>query len=156
MPEYFKRSDYATVLFGKWHLGDSYPHRPQDSGFDETLSFPAWGITSLADHFENPYFDPILKYNGIEKKYNGHCTDIFFNEAKKWIKKKKEDDRPFFLYLPINTPHVPEWVGEEYGNPYAGESYNGIELPANFYGMPTILPSGRHDSEMEYFQKRPW
>lgn len=135
MPEYFKQSDYATALFGKWHLGDSYPHRPQDSGFEETLSFPAWGITSLADNFENTYFDPILRHNGIEKKYNGYCTDIFFNEAKKWIKKKKEDDKPFFLYLPTNTPHVPEWVGDEYSNPYAGESYNGIELPGDFYGM---------------------
>ena len=41
---YFSQSGYSTGHFGKWHLGDSYPHRPQDRGFDETLNHPAWGI----------------------------------------------------------------------------------------------------------------
>ncbi|MDO6602843.1 arylsulfatase [Arenibacter palladensis] len=135
MPEYFKQSGYATGLFGKWHLGDSYPHLPQDRGFEETLSFPAWGITSLADHFGNSYFDPYLRHNGIEEKYEGFSTDIFFREAKKWIRKKKNDNQPFFLYLPTNTPHVPEIVAEQYSKPYKNKNHNGIELPSDFYGM---------------------
>ena len=48
MPQYFIEAGYATGMFGKWHLGDSYPHRPRFRGFQEVLSFRAWGITSLA------------------------------------------------------------------------------------------------------------
>ncbi len=35
MPQFFRDAGYATGIFGKWHLGDSYPYRPQDRGFDE-------------------------------------------------------------------------------------------------------------------------
>ena len=136
MPEYFAKAGYSTGHFGKWHLGDSYPHRPQDRGFQETLHHPAWGITSLADHFGNSYWDPYLKHNGTEKRYEGYATDIFFNEAMAWMKEQKDADQPFFLYLPTNTPHVPNWVDVEYSKPYADVgTYNGVEVPANFYGM---------------------
>ena len=136
MPEYFAEAGYATGHFGKWHLGDSYPHRPQDRGFQETVHHMAWGITSLADHFGNSYWDPWLKHNGVEKRYEGYCTDIFFSEAMDWMREQKDDDKPFFLYLPTNTPHVPNWVDEEYSKPYADVgTFNGVEVPADFYGM---------------------
>jgi arylsulfatase A-like enzyme len=136
MPEYFAEAGYATGHFGKWHLGDSYPHRPQDLGFQETVHHMAWGITSLADHFGNSYWDPWLRHNGTEKQYKGYCTDIFFSEAMTWMKEQKEADKPFFIYLPTNTPHVPNWVDEEYSKPYADVgTYNGVEVPADFYGM---------------------
>ena len=88
MANFFSVSGYATGHFGKWHLGDSYPHRPQDRGFQETIHHRAWGITSLADHWENQtdaYFDPVLSHNGVDKRYEGYCTDIFFGETMQWI-----------------------------------------------------------------------
>ena len=134
--DFFSKSGYSTGHFGKWHLGDSYPHRPQDRGFDETLNHPAWGITSLADHFGNSYFDPYLSRNGKKEQYEGYCTDIFFREAMKWMKKESDQKKPFFLYLATNTPHVPNWVDAKYAEPYKKiGSYNDIEIPANFYGM---------------------
>ncbi|MEM6279638.1 MAG: sulfatase-like hydrolase/transferase, partial [Verrucomicrobiota bacterium] len=33
----FKDGGYATGMFGKWHLGDNYPFRPEDRGFTEVL-----------------------------------------------------------------------------------------------------------------------
>lgn len=136
MPEYFAKAGYTTGHFGKWHLGDSYPFRPQDRGFQETIHHPAWGITSLADHFGNSYWNPWLRHNGVEEKFEGYCTDIFFAEAMKWMKKQKANQQPFFLYLPTNTPHVPNWVGEKYAEPYQKiGTYKGKEVPSNFYGM---------------------
>jgi len=136
MPEYFAESGYSTGHFGKWHLGDSYPHRPQDRGFQETIHHPAWGITSLADHFGNTYWDPYLMHNNEEEKFSGYVTDIFFNEAMQWMKNQKENGKPFFLYLATNTPHVPNWVDEEYANPYTDiGNFDGTRVPANFYGM---------------------
>lgn len=134
MADFFAASGYATGHFGKWHLGDSYPHRPQDRGFQETLHHRAWGITSLADYWGNTYFDPVLEHNGTDKKYEGYCTDIFFGEAMKWIEKQSSDDQPFFCYLPTNTPHVPDVCAEKYSKPYEG-MYNGKPMPAKFYGM---------------------
>ncbi len=53
MADFFQAAGYATGHFGKWHLGDSYPHRPQDRGFQATIHHRAWGITSLADYCDN-------------------------------------------------------------------------------------------------------
>lgn len=141
MANFFADSGYATGHFGKWHLGDSYPHRPQDRGFRETLHHRAWGITSLADHWENhtdAYFDPMLEHNGVDKRYEGYCTDIFFGETMKWIDRQANANQPFFVYLATNTPHVPDIVADSYSDPYKG-GHNGKELPAKFYGMISNL-----------------
>ena len=134
MPQYFSEAGYSTGMFGKWHLGDSYPHRPQDRGFQEVLRHRAWGITSLADYWGNDYFDPVLERNSMDTPYKGYCTDIYFNEAIKWIEACVKKKKPFFLYLPTNTPHVPEQVAKKYAEPYHGKHKN-KKIPSNFYGM---------------------
>ncbi|MEM7015571.1 MAG: arylsulfatase, partial [Verrucomicrobiota bacterium] len=154
MADFFAESGYATGHFGKWHLGDSYPHRPQDRGFQETIHHRAWGITSLADRWENrenAYFDPILSHNGVDKQFNGYCTDIFFDEAMKWIEQQKAAEKPFFVYLPTNTPHVPDICPEKYSEPYRGEHSDGKPIPAAFYGMIANLDEnlGRLDEFLE-------
>ena len=137
MANFFAASGYATGHFGKWHLGDSYPHRPQDRGFQETIHHRAWGITSLADHWTNhthPYFDPVLSHNGVDEKFEGYCADIFFGQAIKWMDQQSRAGRPFFVYLPTNTPHVPNICPEIYSKPYVGE-HKGMPIPGDFYGM---------------------
>ena len=36
MADIFAAGGYRTAIFGKWHLGDNYPYRPQDRGFKES------------------------------------------------------------------------------------------------------------------------
>ena len=134
MADFFADSGYATGHFGKWHLGDSYPHRPQDRGFQETIHHRAWGITSLADYWQNTYFDPVLEHNGVDKPYKGYCTDIFFAESMKWIDRQQAAGKPFFLYLATNTPHVPNVCPNQYSAPYKGQ-HEGKPVPDTFYGM---------------------
>ena len=134
MADFFAATNYATGHFGKWHLGDSYPHRPQDRGFQHSLHHRAWGITSLADYWQNGYFDPVLSLNGVDIKYEGYCTDIFFDEAMKWIDQRSNKAEPFFLYLATNTPHVPNVCPPEYSEPYRGK-HQGKPMPDTFYGM---------------------
>ena len=136
MADFFAQSGYATGHFGKWHLGDSHPHRPQDRGFHETLHHRAWGITSLADHWGNTYFDPVLDHNGVDKRYEGYCTDIYFNEAMDWIGRQRAAGKPFFCFLPTNTPHAPDMVVESDAAPYTNiDKYDGKQVHAAFYGQ---------------------
>ncbi len=136
MADIFAASDYRTGLFGKWHLGDSHPHRPLDRGFQTVVRHGAWGITSIPDYFGNDYFDDTYRHNGRLEKYKGYCTDIWFDEAMKWIKARQDDGQPFFAYLPTNVPHTPLFVAERYAKPYEGkDATKSFRMPAKFFGM---------------------
>lgn len=126
----FGNNGYRTGHFGKWHLGDNYPYRPQDRGFQETIHHPAWGITSAADYFGNDYFDDTYRHNGEYEAFEGYCTDVWFDEAMKWI--EQGDDGPFFAYIATNAPHTPLWVPDKYRQPYLEQ----VDYPvASFFGM---------------------
>lgn len=113
MADYFRENGYNTGIFGKWHLGDSYPYRPQNRGFEETLWFPSSHINSVPDHWNNEYFNATYWHNGEKKQYIGYCTDVFFSEAMRWIETKNKSRQPFFAYLPTNAPHGPLWAPQE-------------------------------------------
>ncbi|MCX7046602.1 MAG: sulfatase-like hydrolase/transferase, partial [Candidatus Sumerlaeota bacterium] len=100
MAEIFAAGGYRTGHFGKWHLGDSYPNLPHQRGFQETVYHLVWGITSMADLWQNDYFDGWFRHNGVLTQYKGYCTDVWFGLAMNWIKERREKNEPFFLYLP--------------------------------------------------------
>ena len=128
----FQSAGYATGHFGKWHLGDNYPFRPQDRGFRETVHHGAWGITSLADYFGNDYFNDHYRHNGGIEQYSGYCTDVWFQETMSWIRRQVREDKPFLVYLPTNAPHVPLWAPQKYIDPYLGRVESRV---AKFFGM---------------------
>ena len=132
MAEIFQDAGYATGLFGKWHLGDNYPFRPQDRGFQEAVHHGAWGITSLADYFGNDYFNDHYRHNGRIEQYTGYCTDVWFEETMAWIRRQARNEKPFLAYLATNAPHVPLWAPQKYIDPYLGKVESRI---AKFYGM---------------------
>ncbi len=132
MADIFQSAGYATGHFGKWHLGDNYPFRPQDRGFEETVHHGAWGITSLADYFGNDYFNDHYRHNRRIEQYTGYCTDVWFEEAMAWIRRQAREGKPFLVYLATNAPHVPLWAPQKYIDPYLGKVGSRI---AKFFGM---------------------
>ncbi len=132
MADIFQDAGYVTGHFGKWHLGDNYPFRPQDRGFQETVHHGAWGITSLADYFGNDYFNDHYRHNGRVEQYTGYCTDVWFEEAMSWIRRQARGEKPFLVYLPTNAPHVPLWAPQRYIDPYLGKVESRV---AKFFGM---------------------
>lgn len=110
----FQSAGYRTGIFGKWHLGDNYPFRPEDRGFEEALWFASSHINSVPDYWNNDYFDDTYIRNGKRKKFKGYCTDVFFREAMEWIKSESDQHRPFFAYIPLNAAHWPHFVPDHY------------------------------------------
>ena len=131
LAEMLKEAGYRTGIFGKWHLGDTYPLRPHDQGFDEAIVHKGGGIGQPSDPPGSDYFDPILQHNGIQKQYSGYCTDVYFDEAIRFIEGTR--DEPYFVYLPTNAPHSPYLVPDEYRQYYADMGLN--DKDARIYGM---------------------
>ena len=122
---------YATGLFGKWHLGDNYPYRPFDRGFDECVIHGGGGIGQTPDYWGNDYFDDTYFDKGVPRKFEGYCTDVFFGLATDFIRRRK--DTPFFCMIATNAPHDPFRVDEKYATPYYESA--GDRERARFYGM---------------------
>jgi arylsulfatase A-like enzyme len=128
--ELLGRGGYRTGIFGKWHLGDNYPMRPQDQGFQECLVHRSGGISQPPDTAVG-YFDPDLWHNGRRIQAKGYCTDVFFDAASRFIEENRS--RPFFVYLTPNAPHDPLQVDPRYSGPYRQMGLD--DATAKVYGM---------------------
>lgn len=102
----FKAAGYATGAFGKWHNGSQWPYHPNARGFDEYYGFTSghWG----------EYFNPPLEHNGKFVRGTGYIADDLTDHALAFIEQNRS--RPFFCYLPFNTPHSPFCVPDEFWN----------------------------------------
>lgn len=121
--EALKAAGYATACFGKWHNGEHYPENPSGQGFDEFFGF-------CAGHWRN-YFDPILEKNGQPVNTTGFITNIITDSALSFI--ERNQDRPFFCYIPYNAPHEPFQVSDRYFDVYKAKGLD--DRTAAIYGM---------------------
>lgn len=118
MAEVFAANGYRTALFGKWHLGENYPYRPEDRGFQEVITFGGGVVGHTPDYWLNDYFDDSYLHNGRWEKFPGYCTDVWFEQALRCAREKR--DQPFFIYLAVNAPHSPWQAPQSYLDRYAG------------------------------------
>lgn len=132
---HLKDGGYATGMFGKWHLGDNYPFRPEDRGFDEVLRHGGGGVGQTPDYWDNAYFDGAYFHNSKPEPAKGFCTDVYFDYAKKFITANKDSGKPFFAYISTNAPHGPMHAPVKYSKMYPDLSEN----MANYYGMITNI-----------------
>ncbi len=146
--ELFQQAGYRTGIFGKWHLGDSYPYGARFRGFDDAVVHYAGGVGQTPDYWGNDYFDDHYNDNGAWRPYQGYCTDVWFDEALRFI--RESGDQPFFLYIPTNAahqtrPHVPERYRALYDDADAPEAAK------IFWGMITNIDDnlGRLLEQME-------
>lgn len=146
MANIFGSNGYKTGIFGKWHLGDNYPYRPNDRGFDEAMYHLGFGMSS-APEFDNDYFNGRYHHNGVAKRFEGYCTDFWFGQAMNWMGEQRSANQPFLCYIPTNTPHGPAWVADKYSKPYEKPG-----VPGKYFGMIANLDENL--GRMEEFLQR--
>jgi arylsulfatase A len=111
--EVLKARGYATQCIGKWHLGHLPEFLPTRHGFDHYFGIP---------YSNDMKPSPLMRDEKVveEPAVQATLTERYTEEAVKFIRANK--DRPFFLYLPHNMPHVPLAVSER----FKGRSARGL------------------------------
>jgi arylsulfatase A-like enzyme len=105
LADIMRENGYRATIFGKWHLGFSYPYRPQDRGFDEVFVHGGGGVGQMEDYFGNTLFDTTFIHNGKVTPTKGYCTDTLFDRAMDDIERHK--DEPFFCFVSTPVTHSP-------------------------------------------------
>ena len=139
--ELYKRNNYATAIYGKWHLGDAPEFLPTNHGFDDWFGLPysndMWPLhpkytdfkTARADRkrsypplplYETVDGEPRVKIEAVDRPDQAMLTTWYTQRAVEFI--EKQQDGPFFLYVPHSMPHVPIYVSEK----FAGKSEQGL------------------------------
>ena len=126
LPKLLKEKGYTTGHFGKWHLGSQKEFLPLQNGFDEYYGLPysndMWPFHPQQGEVFN--FPDLPTYDGNEIiGYNTDQTRLttdYTTRSVNFIKKNK--NKPFFLYLAHNMPHVPLAVSDK----FKGKSEQGL------------------------------
>jgi arylsulfatase A-like enzyme len=150
LADHLAASGYATGLFGKWHLGDAYPYRPQDRGFQEVVTHGGGGVGNTQDYWGNNYDDDTYCANGAWRRFDGYCTDVWFRLGLDFVERQHAAGRPFFCYIATNAPHLPHIVPERYVSPYLDLAqsdsaaarffnYPASDQMLKFYGMVSCI-----------------
>jgi len=128
LAELVKQRGYATAIYGKWHLGHLPPFLPTRHGFDEWFGVPYSNDMWPANPNAKPgAFPPLPMFENdkvvipsVTHADQTEFTTWYTEHAVKFIEKNK--DRPFFLYMAQNMPHVPLHVSDK----FKGKSERGL------------------------------
>jgi len=121
--EALKTQGYATACVGKWHLGHLPQYLPTSNGFDSYFGIPySNDMDRIAGEGRQAMLEPKVEYFNvplmrdeeiIERPADQNTiTKRYTQEAIKLIENSK--NKPFFLYLAHNLPHVPLFVSQDF------------------------------------------
>ena len=125
--ELLKQKNYATAIYGKWHLGHRKPFLPLQHGFDDYYGLPysndMWPLHPTAGN-RFPKL-PLIEGNkiindNVTGKDQEQLTTDYTKRAVKFIEQNKS--KPFFLYVPHSMVHVPLYVSDK----FKGKSGKGL------------------------------
>lgn len=132
LAEQLKKAGYTTGMVGKWHLGHKEQYLPTNNGFDYYYGIPYSNDMDLTRKLSSPsgYWDlwtkeaenltkedfnvPLMRGTQIIERPADQTTvtQRFTDESVKFIQENK--NKPFFLYVAHNLPHVPLFVSDAF------------------------------------------
>lgn len=118
-PQYLQKAGYQTAFMGKWHMGgETDEPRP---GFNHWVSFRGQGV----------YYNPLLNIDGkhVQYKDSAYVTDVLTDLSLGWLK-KRDKNKPFFLYLSHKAVHEREFPARRDVGRYKDLS---IQYPVSMY-----------------------
>jgi arylsulfatase A len=120
LSEVLQRRGYRTGLVGKWHLGGTPGHIPNDRGLDSFYG-------ALWSNDDQPYAIYRDREIVVEAPADQNVlTSDFTWAAQDFIQSHRDD--PFFLYLAHAMPHVPIHASEDFrGRSAAGLYGDAVE-----------------------------
>jgi arylsulfatase A-like enzyme len=113
LADLLKEAGYKTGIFGKWHLGSSYPYQPKFRGFDEVFVHGGGGVSQLGDYYGNSHIDATYEHNGQYVKSRGFSTDVLFDQGMDFMARNSEE--PFFCFISTPAVHFPTNLHPETG-----------------------------------------
>lgn len=105
LSEKLKQNGYATICIGKWHLGHDPQFYPTRHGFDDYLGILYSNDMRPVNLMQG---ESILEYPVVQANLTKRYTD----RAIEFIRKNQQ--QPFFLYLPHAMPHKPLAASEAF------------------------------------------
>lgn len=115
-----REQGYATGIMGKWHLGYKKEYNPVYHGFDTFYGYVS-GNVDYHTHYDNAgIYDWWHNLDTIQEE--GYVTDLITQHSVDFIRQHK--DRPFFLYVPHEAPHVPFQGRDDSGYRYPDQEFS--------------------------------
>lgn len=119
LPELLHEAGYFTAMAGKWHLGLTLERSPSARGFERSFALlPGaanhYGFEPVGEDDEQPrlmrstrglYVEDGLYAENLPDDF--YSSDAFADKLIQYLGERKDDDRPFFAYLPFSAPHWP-------------------------------------------------
>ena len=132
-PARFREYGYQTACIGKWHLGTDVGH-----GRDWDYSV-IWDRAGPEENSHAYYENTLVRYNGGERvPLGGYSTDRYTELAVDYIKDKKDNDKPWFLWLCYGGVHGPYTEAERHETKYAGTPET--KIPVDIFGPRPTKP----------------
>lgn len=156
--EVLKKTGYATACFGKWHLGHHHPFLPLQNGFDEYLGLPysndMWPVeydgTALPEGHRKLRYPPLPLIKGNEKvaeirtlEDQDTLTTRYTERAVRFI--EKNNDRPFFLYVPHTMVHTPLGVSDKFRGKSQQGKFGDVMMEVDWSVSEILKTLEKHD-----------
>jgi arylsulfatase A-like enzyme len=155
--EALKAEGYATACIGKWHLGHLKQYLPTNNGFDSYFGIPysndmdrirGKGRQAFLEPKTEYWNVPLMRDEEIIERPADQNTIIkrYTEEAVKFVRESK--NKPFFLYLAHNLPHVPLFVSQKFRDKSLRGLYGDVIEEIDF-GVGQILNTLRREGLAE-------
>ena len=134
LAEYFNRAGYQTAYIGKWHLGsDKYPgigvHCEKTAiPKDRQGKYQYWRAADCLEFTSHGYDGYVFDGDGNKIDFTGYRADCINDFALEFLD-KREQDKPFFLFVSQLEPHQQNDRNRFEGYKETIEKYKDYPLP---------------------------